>query len=345
MIIIAIHLINFESHKDTLIEFEKGINVLFGISDVGKSSIIRAFKWVLTNRPAADSVRRIGSKKTEVRIDTINGNVTRIKSDDENKYIVNDITILGFGRKVPEEVFRILNVSSTNLQLQFSPHYLLSDKPSAVTKTLNRISNMDHALEIIGYLNKRKNSTSRDLKTKKKEEARLKEEIDNSVWVRAQLREINGMMDDHYKYIRLVNQCKKTEMWIKSLKEAKRKLSEYEPHRALIVDIRKIEKDLEELKNLNKKVNQVYGNLMILKNSKEELVSRYKIRSRVTVLRKLEEKWDKQNTKVLELKAWLDELREIKQKLNNQKIAIDRFKEELNKYEMCPLCGQEVESW
>ena len=36
---------NFQSHSDSELEFDKGINVICGNSDSGKSSIIRSFIW------------------------------------------------------------------------------------------------------------------------------------------------------------------------------------------------------------------------------------------------------------------------------------------------------------
>jgi DNA repair protein SbcC/Rad50 len=37
---------NFQSHEDTLMEFHKGLNVITGPSDHGKSAVMRAIKWV-----------------------------------------------------------------------------------------------------------------------------------------------------------------------------------------------------------------------------------------------------------------------------------------------------------
>ena len=47
----------FQSHDSTEIELSKGVNVIIGSSDSGKSSIIRACKWAFQNRPQSDSFR------------------------------------------------------------------------------------------------------------------------------------------------------------------------------------------------------------------------------------------------------------------------------------------------
>jgi chromosome segregation ATPase len=45
----SLRIINFESHKDTTINFTDGFNVIIGQSDGGKSSIIRAIAAVCYN--------------------------------------------------------------------------------------------------------------------------------------------------------------------------------------------------------------------------------------------------------------------------------------------------------
>jgi len=38
---------NFQSHKNTTLEFDNGINIIIGQSDSGKTAIIRALNWVI----------------------------------------------------------------------------------------------------------------------------------------------------------------------------------------------------------------------------------------------------------------------------------------------------------
>ena len=44
-----VRLENFQSHKNSIIDFDRGLNVIVGPSDSGKSAIIRAIKWALYN--------------------------------------------------------------------------------------------------------------------------------------------------------------------------------------------------------------------------------------------------------------------------------------------------------
>ena len=47
----SIKIQNIQSHKDTQLEFNPGINAIVGSSNNGKSAILRALYWVVYNRP------------------------------------------------------------------------------------------------------------------------------------------------------------------------------------------------------------------------------------------------------------------------------------------------------
>lgn len=78
-----IELWNFECHKHTVLEdFNDGLNLIFGSSDSGKTSIVRALKLVAYNEFDPKSVRT-GKKNCRVRVETDKGwvNVSRGKEN------------------------------------------------------------------------------------------------------------------------------------------------------------------------------------------------------------------------------------------------------------------------
>ena len=48
---------NFQSHKYSVMELHKGVNVIIGPSDSGKTTILRALRWLVWNRPSGDAFR------------------------------------------------------------------------------------------------------------------------------------------------------------------------------------------------------------------------------------------------------------------------------------------------
>ena len=83
----SINLENFQSHENTTIKLSKGFNVLLGESRQGKTALMRAFRWVLENKPTGNSMVRHGADKCSVTIKLINGTyITRFISKKENGY-------------------------------------------------------------------------------------------------------------------------------------------------------------------------------------------------------------------------------------------------------------------
>jgi len=57
---------NYQSHKDSTLEFDPGVNVIVGSTDSGKTAIIRALRWLIWNRPNGDSFRSTWGGDTKV---------------------------------------------------------------------------------------------------------------------------------------------------------------------------------------------------------------------------------------------------------------------------------------
>ena len=139
-----LHVINFESHKDTTVEFTNGFNVIIGDSDAGKSSIIRALSAVCYNRWSSDMMR-LNEKECIIELTTDKGMVRLIKNIkekinayecvkfDEKQELVRFETV---GTSVPDLVFEItgmreLDLGDTkdtpNVMYQLEKHYMLAE--------------------------------------------------------------------------------------------------------------------------------------------------------------------------------------------------------------------------
>lgn len=174
---------NFEIHKKSNFLFTKGLNILVGPSDSGKSSIVRVFEWFAKNRPTGDSFKRKENARTEAQT-TFNGvNLQRIKEKGLNAYIVNDRKLTHIGTEVPSEVSDLLNLGEENIQTQDEFFFLLSDSPGQVAKKFNEIG----GLNIMDSILKDINTDIRKLNDKRKAIFKImdkaKAAIDNLSWV------------------------------------------------------------------------------------------------------------------------------------------------------------------
>ena len=128
----SISITHFQGHKNSTVEFCGGLNVIGGTSDSGKSSIVRAIRWVTENRPSGDSIKNWYCEKNDkvsVNIEMSEGTVGKERTDGKVKYLINSKK--GFSEyeavrsDVPQEVTDLFNLSEINLQTQHDPYFLL----------------------------------------------------------------------------------------------------------------------------------------------------------------------------------------------------------------------------
>lgn len=180
---------NFQGHKDTTIQFVNGVNMIIGSSDAGKSSIIRALRWVAKNRPSADSVRRHKTKQTFATIKKDGLLSTRIKSNKDNSYELVDkdtdesITLKAFGQGVPEEVLNTLELDDINFQFQQDPPFLLSNSSAENARYLNKITNLDIIDSSLSNAKKHKRKLDALLEEKQQSVDLLDKEIEDLEWI------------------------------------------------------------------------------------------------------------------------------------------------------------------
>lgn len=163
----SIQLINFQGHKNTTIDLSKGLNSLVGKSDSGKTSIIRAIKWVLTNRPSGDSlinhdafVKNKQVKPCIVTITTDKHTIQRERSADINSYTIDGLELKAIGTDVPDEVVQALNLNDINIQFQLDSPFLLNETSGEVARMLNKVIKLDD----IDFTLKNLNSYAKKLK-------------------------------------------------------------------------------------------------------------------------------------------------------------------------------------
>jgi len=163
----SVQLKNFQSHEDSTVEFCSGVNVTTGKSDSGKSSILRALYWVLTNRPSTTEFIRKGSGSTgkrgasklgtcEVQIkverDGKEIEVIRTRGEGINSCSVDKKKFSTIGKDVPEEVLQALNLDKINIQRQLDQPFLILDSPGAVAAQFNRYTNLDRVDGVVQML-------------------------------------------------------------------------------------------------------------------------------------------------------------------------------------------------
>ncbi len=148
----SIELKNIQSHENTRLEFDKGINCIVGSSNNGKSAILRGLYWARYNRPLGVdtlashwALNKKGELTDEmsVTIENENGIICRKRARGENQYIVDDEILNVVKSDVPAKVEQVLRLSDTNVQRQLDAPFLLSETSGEVAKYFNHIVRLD----------------------------------------------------------------------------------------------------------------------------------------------------------------------------------------------------------
>jgi len=133
---------NFQSHKNSILKFVPGVNVIIGKSDSGKTAIIRALKWAIFNKPGGDAFCSHWGGETSVLIQTNSDSVKRLKAKSKNQYYLNKTEFKAFGASVPVEIEKSFNITDINLQSQFDSPFLLTSTSGDVAKHFNKLANL-----------------------------------------------------------------------------------------------------------------------------------------------------------------------------------------------------------
>lgn len=130
---------NFQCHEQLRIKFDSQITTIVGGSDVGKSAIIRAIRWVAMNRPRGSGFVRHGQDSACVKLWVDDKRITRLRDKTSNCYQINDSKMEAVATTVPEPVSRLLNVDEVNIQGQHDQPFWFGLSPGEVAKRINSI--------------------------------------------------------------------------------------------------------------------------------------------------------------------------------------------------------------
>lgn len=343
---------NFQAHRDSKFEFSPGVNVISGQSHTGKSSTVRALLWLLTNRPQGYAFKSwfvSDDKKahTIVRVKFDNGEVQRIRSDNDNEYMANDLSLKALRADVPDEVRTIIQVEDYNLQSQFDPFFLLQDTPGEVASKLN----MACGLEIIDEYHTK--STAR-LQQTRNEIQRAEDDV-------------NKLDDQLTKYVFIPVAEKALARLEKLNQQLEKKKADYLTIYRITQQMSDVDIRLARFPNLDllaKRVEKFEERVKAydLLCSKRDLLAKL-----ISDLKRVQDKWDV-NSEILhfeddvsqlsgqiaannavvqqrnQLKRLLDSLDGVDQKLSSSDGIIqtleDAYLERLVELGVCPTCGQ-----
>ncbi len=118
---------NYMAHKSTSLELARGVTVITGPNNTGKSAIVEAIRSIAQNPPSSRTAIRHGEKSAVVRAELESGeyiewertdktSVYRIRQSDGNGAEPSTETYAKFGRTPPEDVRRLLRLDAVETE-------------------------------------------------------------------------------------------------------------------------------------------------------------------------------------------------------------------------------------
>lgn len=230
---------NFQSHENSIIKLDPGVNVIVGRTDSGKSAVIRALRWLFFNEPRGTDFIRKGTDAVSVELTYDDGTIVRrIRNKKDNGYEIEidgqTEYYYGIGSDVPEEVMKITGVRKVkfsenndpimiNFQNQHDGAFMLNDSPAQKAKSIGYISNVNILDDAIRRANQKEQQANQakkrfeeELLTNKdklKEFENLDTEIANFNLLKAKLESIKELNQklDRYSYLnKYINDVEKS---------------------------------------------------------------------------------------------------------------------------------------
>ncbi len=265
---------NFQSHKKSVLEFDKGVNIIIGQSDSGKTAILRALNWVINNKPSGDSFRSHWGGETTVRID----NIYRTKGKTKNVYtIVDDVgetDFKSFGQDVPNDIKKILNLSTLNFQGQFSSPFLLGDSSGEVARYLNKIVKLDSIDSSVKNINRTLQEQKNLLTITKTNIKDYKEKQEEYDWLEEAEEELKIIEAERKKSVKRKKQINSLSDIIESLQEVEKEIKKQTPTKQMKMDLEYCIDSSEELTvglNLIGRLNGIITNYKTKKEKYEKI--------------------------------------------------------------------------
>jgi DNA repair exonuclease SbcCD ATPase subunit len=216
----SIQIKNFQSHKNTTLEFSDGLNIVIGTSDCGKTAILRALRLLIWNRPGGDAYRSHWGGDTEITLTTENNTISRGKGK-ENYYDLDKKHFVAMGTEVPKEIADALNIQEINFARQFDQPFLLTSTPGEVASHWNSIAHLEKIDTSTKKVQSWINGLNQDIKTNEKDILKNQQELGQYAYLEKmeiELEVLEGMEKDlqtHYstlnKLTKLTNEIQSVE--------------------------------------------------------------------------------------------------------------------------------------
>lgn len=191
-----IQIMNFQSHKDSVLELHPGVNSIIGSSNSGKSAILRGLFWVVYNRPTGVACvshwnrDKHGNPKnpTAVKVQKNSYTLQRSRTKDFNGYEYGVTAaaapeiLEAIGTEVPEQITSLFNFTEVNISKQMDAPFLLSESSGEVARFFNKIIRLDLIDRVLSTAESKRKSIKKEIESQTALQTSLNNQLNVLSW-------------------------------------------------------------------------------------------------------------------------------------------------------------------
>lgn len=337
-----IEILNFQSHANTKLDFDEGVNVIIGPSDSGKTAVIRALKWIFFNEPSGTDIIKKGEDSAKVTLKLNTGfKIIRGRSKSKNYYEIispeNETQRFeGFGVNVPQEIINLTGINKIylgnmkkylNIAEQLESPFLITDSPSIKANALGKLAGVDIIDKALGNL-------SKDMYEINSARKSIENEIRDQKDI---LKNFEYLKDDKIKIERLeylFNQVDEYKTKLNTLNDLEKKYSNNLEKTNQTIEYLEKFKNLDELFLIYEKMAYKVNNLKLYSNLNNKLLyTDSKIKELEILLRKIDtDKISNIYSNLLEINKTLEKYKYVYKNFVNINKQINQVEKTLKKY-------------
>ena len=239
-------IVNIQKHKDLELLLDK-INVIVGATDSGKTSVLRALTWALTNDDAGENlINNQGAKSCCVALDADGNMIKRSWSKGKNAYSLNDKEFTTFRTSVPSPIADLLRLDTINIQRRRDLPFMVYFKASDCANQFSEMMDLSEIDNIITNSNRAVKQYSDRVEQIKEAKAKVESEL-------SALSDLDSACAEFSELRRLRKCIKDIETTLTSLKTLQKQHSDATCAFSKVIDPTEASAALQRLETLKKK--------------------------------------------------------------------------------------------
>ena len=268
-------LVNFQIHRKLILLCDQ-ITAITGQSDAGKSAIVRALVFILTNQPPDTNWVRHGAKEAKVVLFIDGQMVVRGWSRKQGhyyKFAGETFSAVGRG-PVPDKIRQFFNISEINIQQQHDRHFLLGVSAGECGRIINRCAGLEIIDRSLACMGRKLLESTREFNRAEEDVREKKSQLLATKWAvqgRDDLFHIKGLSAQVRSY---QNTERSLEILVEQITEEKQQISKYQNQikriSPVIEGVDKAASQLTELQGRQRDITEVLEEVL----SAEEIIKR-----------------------------------------------------------------------